>query len=191
MVHYGNSWVCAACKPVFFQRVTEGAPAPASMAIWRADRVLVMGKDATLPDRCVKCNAPAHGQRLTRNLSWHSPYLYLLILLNLLIYAIVVLIVRKKARVQIGLCDVHRTKRRMALAFGYVAGLGGLGLLIASLIQSSGVLALVGALLLFAGLIGGATASIISAKRIDDRFVWIKGICRAYLDSLPEWKEGF
>lgn len=24
MVHYGNQWVCAACKPVFFQRVKEG-----------------------------------------------------------------------------------------------------------------------------------------------------------------------
>ena len=191
MVHYGNSWVCAACKPVFFQRVTEGAPPPASMALWRSDRLLVMNKDATLPDRCVKCNAPANGKRLTRNLYWHSPYIYLLILLNLIIYVIVALIVRKKARVQIGLCDQHRTKRRLALSFGWLAGLGGLGLFIVSLANSWGLLALVGFGLLLAGLIVGATGSMISAKRIDDRFVWVKGVCRPYLDSLPEWREGF
>jgi uncharacterized RDD family membrane protein YckC/DNA-directed RNA polymerase subunit RPC12/RpoP len=27
MVHYGNSYVCPSCKPVFFQRIQEGAPA--------------------------------------------------------------------------------------------------------------------------------------------------------------------
>lgn len=26
MIHYGDNWVCAACKPVFFQRLREGSP---------------------------------------------------------------------------------------------------------------------------------------------------------------------
>jgi len=31
MVRYGDSWVCATCKPVFFQRLREGAALPGAM----------------------------------------------------------------------------------------------------------------------------------------------------------------
>lgn len=31
MVHYGDSWICAQCKPVFFQRLREGAAVPVAM----------------------------------------------------------------------------------------------------------------------------------------------------------------
>lgn len=31
MVRYGGSWVCAACKPVFFQRLSEGGAMPREM----------------------------------------------------------------------------------------------------------------------------------------------------------------
>ena len=31
MVQYGSSWVCAACKPVFFQRLQEGAVMPGTL----------------------------------------------------------------------------------------------------------------------------------------------------------------
>jgi len=190
MVHYANSWVCAACKPIFFQRVLEGAAPPTSVMVWRSGPVLVMNKGASLPDRCVKCNAPANGYTLKRNLSWHSPYLYLLIVLNLLIYAIVAVIVRKKAQVKIGLCDSHRSKRRLAIALGWLLGLGGLVGLIAGVANESGLVALAGFAALIAGIVFGTRASVISAKKIDGDVVWIKGPCRPYLDTLPEWSGG-
>jgi hypothetical protein len=190
MVHYENSWVCAACKPIFLQRLKEGAPPPASMMLWRSDRVLVMNKEATLPDRCVKCNAPAHGQRLKRQLYWHSPYLYLLVVINLLIYAIVALLVRKKARVEIGLCDAHRTKRRIAIALGWLMGLGGFVTFIVSLANEWWALALISFVVFIAGFFVGARGSMVSAKKIDQQFVWIRGVCRPYLDTLPEWSGG-
>jgi uncharacterized RDD family membrane protein YckC len=31
MLHYENAWVCAACKPVFFQRLREGVAAPGEL----------------------------------------------------------------------------------------------------------------------------------------------------------------
>src|SRR5438105_983048 len=133
LLRYENSWVCAKCKPIFFQRVKEGAAPPASLMLWRSGRVLVMGQGASLPDRCVKCNAPAHGQRLVRKLYWHSPFLYLLILASILIYAIVALIVRKRARVEIGICDSARFQRRLEIALGWLLGLGGLVLFIVGL----------------------------------------------------------
>ena len=192
LLHYENSWVCAKCKPIFFQRVKEGAAPPASLMLWRSGRVLVMGQGASLPDRCVKCNAPAHGQRLVRKLYWHSPYLYLLILASILIYAVVAIIVRKRARVEVGICDSHRFQRRLAIALGWLFGLGGLVLFIVGLANDWNAGVLVLCLVAFImGLVGGAAKGpVVSAKRIDPQFVWIKGVCPSYLESLPEWKEG-
>src|SRR5947209_4833751 len=77
-----NSWVCAACKPVFLQRMLEGAPPPAA-GVWHSGKDVVAAKGASFPDRCVKCNAPCHGWRLKRNLYWYPPYVFLLILFSL------------------------------------------------------------------------------------------------------------
>jgi uncharacterized RDD family membrane protein YckC len=32
VIRYGDSWICAACKPIFFQRLKEGARLPGTMA---------------------------------------------------------------------------------------------------------------------------------------------------------------
>src|SRR5205085_3670359 len=156
MLLYEKSWVCARCKPTFFQRVKEGAAPPAGLRLWRSDRLLVMSREATLPDRCVKCNAPAHGQRLRRNLYWHSSYLYLLLLLNLLIYLIVAIIVRKRAKVEIGLCDSHRHQRWLAITLAWFGFLGGIGMLIAGAANDWPVLGLLGLPILLGGLVIGA-----------------------------------
>jgi len=37
-------------------------------ALYRQGKLLVMHKQAVLPDRCVKSNQPAHGRRLKRKL---------------------------------------------------------------------------------------------------------------------------
>ena len=191
LLRYENSWICARCKPIFFQRLREGAAPPASLLIWRSDRLLVMSQGAELPDRCVKCNAPAHGQRLRRKLYWHSPYIYLLILLNLLIYVIVAMIVRKRAQVEVGLCEPHRSQRRLAIGLGWLMGLGGLALFILSLVNNWGWFALLGFVLFITGLVwGAAKGPVISAKKIDPQFVWVKGVCRDYLATLPEWRDG-
>src|SRR4051812_14865731 len=56
MIHYHNSYVCAGCKRIFFQRIQEGAPMSAVGSLWRDGDVLVMAKAADLPQRCAKCN---------------------------------------------------------------------------------------------------------------------------------------
>src|SRR6266446_5069294 len=52
--------------------------------VWQDRGLLVIRKGAVLPDRCVKCNAPAEGYRLKRNLAWHQPAIYLTILAGIL-----------------------------------------------------------------------------------------------------------
>jgi hypothetical protein len=42
MIFYGDAWICARCKPVFFQRIREGAPlAVVGANVWRSGAALV------------------------------------------------------------------------------------------------------------------------------------------------------
>ncbi len=86
-------------------------PKLATAGVWRDKSILVMSRDAQLPNRCVKCNEPATGSRLKRKLSWHHPAYFLLILVVFLVYIIVAMIARKVATVEVGLCERHRAAR--------------------------------------------------------------------------------
>lgn len=65
--------------------------------IWRQGKLVVTRRDAHFPGRCIKCNAPASNSSKLQ-LYWHTPVLYLLVLISLPIYAIAAYFVRKKPR---------------------------------------------------------------------------------------------
>lgn len=48
--------------------VGDSSPADCSAGLWRQGELLVMGKDAVLPDICVKTGLPAGGHRIQRSL---------------------------------------------------------------------------------------------------------------------------
>ena len=187
MLFLNNTWICAQCKPVFIQKLKEGVRG-GRPNVWRQGPTLVMHRDAELPDRCVKCNTPANGVKLRRNLYWHHPGLYLLILLNLLIYLIVALIVRKRAKISLGLCEKHRSNRVWAISSAWILVLLGVGLLVGGIVNVNGWLILTGVILLLGGAIYGAVRGrIVTPRRIDKERVWLNGVCAEYLDSLPDW----
>ncbi len=162
-------------------------PAMPGRGVWGDGAKLVMSRDAELPPRCVKCNVPTH-LRLKRKLSWHHPALYLIILVALLIYFIVAMILRKSATVEIGLCDEHQAKRRrdvwITIALVIV---GVLGVVLAMGFEDLMYL-LIGFVALFAALIYGiAVARVVAPAKIDDRFVWLTGVNKQYLNELPQW----
>jgi hypothetical protein len=189
MVRLYQAWVCGACKPVFLQRWAEGAPPAAVGSVWRSARQIVMRKEAPLPDACVRCNAPANGFRLKRKLYWHSPCFYLLILVSLLIYVIVAICVRKKATIHIGLCERHRKRRLWFIAGSWLALLCGIAMIIGGAsANASGGLILTGVILaVVSALVGIIKGAVVSAAKIDQEFVWVKGATPAFLASLPEW----
>ena len=191
MLCLSQSWVCASCKPIFLQRLAEGAAPPVTAGgMWRSNRQLVTRSETPMPDRCVKCNAPANGFRLKRQLFWHHPAIYVLVLISVLIYAIVALIVRKKAMLHIGLCAAHRTQRKRTIAGCWLGALLGLGALIAGIGGADWVIGLVGAVVLLAALIVGAVrGGVVSAAKIDKNIVRVKGVCPDFLASLPEWND--
>jgi len=162
--------------------------------LWRERFLLVMDRTVTLPvDRCIVCNAPATGKPLRRKLSWHSPWWYLLILFNLLFYAIAALIVRKKVDIRVGLCDSHRQRRRMWITVAWLLVLVAIGLVVVATVTplADEVIALLMGLfavcLLAAGVIAVYGPRIVTAKQIDDRYAWIGGVSSEFLDTLPDW----
>jgi hypothetical protein len=189
VIMLNRSWVCAGCKPMFLQRLREGAmPSGAAGGLWRTKNQLVTRSEIEFPDRCVRCNAPANGYRLKRQLYWHPPAYFLFILLNLVIYAIVAVCVRKKAIVHIGLCDKHRVRRKWGIVVCWIGVLGGFGMIISGAVGGAGIVALIGiVLLLGAAIYGGITGARISAARITKENVWLKGVNKDFLAELPEW----
>jgi hypothetical protein len=155
--------------------------------MWREGKLLVLRKDAHFPDRCIKCNAPSVAPKRRRRLTWHSPWLYLLLFLAVLLYAIVAMLVQKRAVVELGLCERHQKR----VLWGRLIGWGGLALellLVGAAISTNDPAYGVAALFV---LLPWTIASIVVnrlvlAQRIDDQFVRLKGCGPEFLRSLPE-----
>lgn len=156
--------------------------------VWRDSKKLVMSKDATLPQWCIKCNEPTHGLVLKRKLSWHHPALYLILLVATLIYLIVAMVMRKRATVEIGLCEKHLAKRRQGLWITYILFFLGVGGFVLAIAAGDVTYLLLGVVLLLASVIFGLVAvRVVVPAKIDDRFVWLKGVNEEYLNRLPQW----
>jgi hypothetical protein len=161
--------------------------------VWRSGEQLVMHRLAILPNRCMKSNEPME-HLLKRKLYWQPSWVYILLLLNIIIYAIVSSFVTQKVHIVIGLSDHWYRKRRQRIAitwFGILLSV--IGFIVGvSLIDRGGQWApyMVGASLLAAfGFIiyGMYSCRLITAAKIDQQFIWIKGVHPDYLASLPEW----
>jgi len=191
MVQLGSTWICARCKPVFLQRLIEGAPQPTSVSVWRQGKSLVAAAGVELPCRCARCNGPVSRPPIKRTLYWHQSWIYLLILLSILIYIIVAIIVRKKAVAHIPLCDAHRRQRWVFIAVSWALALLGPILFVIAVggpIVSGGEMML-GLVMVISGIFLGVwKGSLVSTRKIDGDKVWINGFCREYLDGLPEWR---
>jgi hypothetical protein len=154
--------------------------------IWRDGSILVMDKQARLPDRCVKCDEPTGG-RLLRKLSWHHPSLYALAIIPI-IYFIVYLCVRETARIDIGLCEDHRRGRRKAIVVAWGMSLSGIGVFICGIVIATPWLSQIGSTLFLIGFIYGiARAQVVSPERIDRRFARLKQVHPDFLARFPYW----
>lgn len=190
-VRFENAHVCASCKPIYLQRIREGVPRSGNAMVWRSGRELVTPRDVTFPQRCMKCNEPAEGAPLKRSLYWHSPWLYIALLANILIYVILASMLRKTGVAFVSLCPAHRAARRKLIALSWIAGLGGLFLIGEGLTINSdqGIWIFLGGIVvsLAAVFFGMSRARLILPKKIDENRMFLKGCGEPFLASFPEW----
>ena len=178
--------VCADCKPIAVQSLREGAPLPSKNTAWREGKKVVAHSQTALPPRCYKCNQDVTGPPMTRKLLWHPPGYYLFIFFNLIVYVIVAMIVRKKATLDIYLCDQHIRRRKNFI----IAGWGGAGLgflaMCCGVIFNLGWLTALGAVVILAAAVTGIAGSrVASPTRIKGDKVWLTGSGKEFLASLP------
>lgn len=175
--------------------------------MWRSGDRLVMHKSSQLPaDVCIKSNQPATGQ-LQRRLSWYPPIIGLTILASPLIFIIIALILTKKATIYIGLSDEWASKRRKRIAICWLLALATVLIGIAGFwmfVDGSGgraapgpggidrgglgcIICLVALVVLIGVAIGGNSAKLVTPAKIDNEYVWLKGVHPDFLAKLPEW----
>lgn len=153
---------------------------------WRHGPVLVLSPEASLPHRCIKCNEPAADPTKSRKVYWHSSWLYLLILVNVLIYIVVALIVRKKAVIAPGLCSTHKKRRGIGIVSAWVILLASLALIFFGVVNGEPNATVGGILLiLVAILVSVKVTPILRPRRIDAQYVRLKGCGAEFLASLP------
>ena len=179
---YAPSQASLATPPV------DGAGA---VGVWRDGKDLVMSMSATLPHRCVKCNELSVDPTKARKVYWHHPGLYALILLNLLLYAIVAAIVRKKAVIDPGLCAEHKKKRSRVLLTCWMGVLGAIAAFFAVALEALDPSwgSSIAAILIIAAIVGGIVfGRIVYPTRIDKEYVRLRGCGADFLDSLPAFR---
>ena len=162
--------------------------------MWSKGKVLVMHKDAPFPNYCVKSGVPAT-ERLTRKLSWHHPAIALSIFLGLLVYVILALVLTKRATIFVPLSPEWFARRRNAILTGWLIAFAGLALFIGGFFLPEGVreaaigwCILGGIVLMIVGwAYGGIRSRVVWPAKIDDQYVYLKGVNPSLLAELPPW----
>jgi hypothetical protein len=184
----------AAPQAVVYQPTTAAGLASQFPGLWRQGNVLVMHKQAPLPDICLMSNQQAT-RRLKRNLQWHHPAIALSILAGVLIYVILALILTKRATIYVPLTEEWYERRKRRMIFSWVAGLVFVGMMVLGLVLAIQLEDGVYALLLLFGFIGGlvtlivgtSLVGLVTPKRITDDYVWLKGVHPDFLNRLEPW----
>ena len=154
---------------------------------WQDGKKVVLLRDGSLGPRCAKCGELGT-VLFDRKVSWASPWLLLLWLLSPLIWIIAVMIVSKRSRFEMWLCDEHAALRKRDRIIGWV----GLGVLLASFFVLPALAPGAIGLLPF-GAIGGLALAvygyyrqrIITVVRIDDQYIRLGRVSPAVRSTLP------
>ncbi len=161
-------------------------------------RLSVQEADGYLPTVCMRCGQPAT-TTVTKKMHWHASWVYFLILLHILIYAVVASIITRRVTVQVPLCDKHKGHwfKRNLWMWGtfFLFGLAGVGALVLAgnldrnlSDQVMPFACIFSALLLVAWVIIVVVCQItaIRAKEITDKEVLLGGVSEPFVEAVTE-----
>jgi hypothetical protein len=124
---------------------------------------------------------------------WHRPVHYLLLLgtvlfgVGLIAYIIVAHFANRSASTYITLCPKHERRRRRSFRFTVASFVVGFILVTAGSITTSTTLHVLGMVVWLGGLGWWIFAGRLPRPtRIDGHYVWLKGVGKRFLDSLPQ-----
>ncbi|MCA9265224.1 MAG: hypothetical protein KDA60_15290 [Planctomycetales bacterium] len=177
--------------------LTEAAVLPEVVkpgeCVWRDQNRIVMLRGAELPERCWKSNEEGDLVSLKRQLHWHNPWLYLLILASLLIYVVCAIVVTKRATISIWLTREWQRRRRRRIIVAWLIVLLSFIAFAAGVIDTTkrplAEILIVGSAVGFlTGVIYGMVgARMVTATKITKTHIWLKGAHPDYVASLPEY----
>ncbi len=176
-----------AAAPAFLP--TTGAPFVAA----RAGNDLLVQKDASLPDLCVKCGAREGIVRRSTRFAWTPPWVYATALAGVLIMAVLAAVLQKRGHLMIPLCAA--CKKRWTHA-NLVMGLGvfwifvAMALMVAFFAHEMPALGFL-ALLSMVGVPVGVSFGYVRKRRlhprkIDDRMLTLVGVHSDALDLIVQ-----
>jgi hypothetical protein len=164
---------------------------------WRDHDLLKVKKGATLPQRCLRCNAPAGGYQVTRRLTWASPLWGCIIIsvsplvIGFIVFIVVYNIVCWRGQTTAFLCPRHRKQARRAIQSTWLTALVGVVVLVTSAVAAPKLqpaLVLIGCLTLFVAVPARVFAArVLVPARMDRHYIWLRRVGPKYLGSLPEW----
>jgi hypothetical protein len=182
--------VCAVCKPMAVQSLKEGAGIHSkTFTAWRDGKRVVAFDKTVLPARCFRCNHDSVGVPMKRKLSWHPALYFALIFVNLFIYVIVAILVRKRATLDIFLCEKHRSQRKMYIIGAWSSVVVGTLVLVIGGVTNTGWMSVAGILVIVAAIVA-SVVGVLDARAVKikkDGSVWLRGAGKEFLASLPDW----
>jgi hypothetical protein len=149
--------------------------------IWRDGKLLMMRHGAVLPDRCVRCNAPAAGERLKETQRWRTLRSWRM----------------RTTEIEVGVCRRHRVREKVAkiatASLLCVIWLSFAVVLIASL-RAGARAEFISFVYMIASLATASLsvfvfASVVFVHKIDDNYIWLRWVNRDYLAELPPFDE--
>jgi hypothetical protein len=158
--------------------------------LWRSGNLLVVKRGAVLPERCLKTNQLVPGARKKITLYWHSPWIFALVLVNVLIFLIVSFAARKSVVLEITMSPEMIRRRNRGYLIGGAIGLGGIIELAVGGMQREpdGFHLLIGIVGLLVGIVVASAASqVLTIQKLEGEYAYLKGASPEYLVALPEW----
>lgn len=151
-------------------------------AAWPEGENLSIQKDAPLPPVCVKCGAAPAAHRRNQQFVFTPPWVFIIFFVSPIIGAIVAMIVQKKGRLQLPLCDECQARWKtgtlmvvggvLGLIFGLIGGI----VIAANDYPEVGVPLLLGSIVAFAVALVVANKRFLRAAKVDERMITIRGI---------------
>jgi hypothetical protein len=171
------------------QPVADLAAGGTVTGLWRTHDRVVVQNGGHIDGRCVRCGQPV-AERLAHPVSYLPSGYYLLLFLGLIGW-IIMAVVYRRGRVQIGLCATHAARRRVTRRVATAIGVFSVAFLVVGFMTidadtwlSVGVAA--GPLGILVALIIWALSNVIRATDIRDGWLWIKGVHPSIVENLPQ-----